>query len=145
MINEFIENFRQKHGFNRHTAMLPYVDKEDSDGEPIELEGGRKMVIQRRIISPRGIYNARGGSEQACRPRGMTKEGAQCPDLMGSIGPLTGKKLKKTKHVKTPKPEKDPKPKKPKKGKKSRRTAESSEPGDTPGPKPNPRPGDTDT
>ena len=52
MIDEFIENFRQKHGFNRHTAMLPYIDEGDSDGEPIELEGGQKMVIQRRIISP---------------------------------------------------------------------------------------------
>ena len=40
MIDEFIENFRQKHGFNRHTAMLPYFDEGDSDDEPIELEGG---------------------------------------------------------------------------------------------------------
>ena len=52
MIDEFIENFRQKHGFNRHTAMLPYKDEGDSDDEPIELEGGRKMVIRRCIISP---------------------------------------------------------------------------------------------
>ena len=52
MIDEFIENFRQKHGFNRHTAMLPYVGKGDSDGEPIELEGGQKMIIRRCIISP---------------------------------------------------------------------------------------------
>ena len=52
MIDEFIENFRQKHGFNRHTAMLPYIDEEDSDGEPIELEWGQKMVIWRCIISP---------------------------------------------------------------------------------------------
>ena len=52
MIDEFIENFRQKHGFNRHTAMLPYIDEDDSDGEPIELKGGQKMVIWRRIISP---------------------------------------------------------------------------------------------
>ena len=52
MIDKFIENFRQKHGFNHHTAMLPYVDEEDSDGEPIELKGGQKMVIWRRIISP---------------------------------------------------------------------------------------------
>ena len=51
MIDEFIENFRQKHGFNRHTAMLPYIDEDDSDGVPIELEVGRKMVIRRRIIS----------------------------------------------------------------------------------------------
>ena len=39
MINEFIDNFRQKHGFNRQTAMLPYNDEGDSDEEPIELEG----------------------------------------------------------------------------------------------------------
>ena len=52
MIDEFIENFKQKHGFNRHTAMLPYNDKDDLDSEPIELEGGQKMVIRRRIISP---------------------------------------------------------------------------------------------
>ena len=52
MIDEFIDNFRQKHGFNRQTAMLPYDDEGDSDEEPIELEGGRRMVIRRRIISP---------------------------------------------------------------------------------------------
>ena len=52
MIDEFIENFRQKHGSNCHTAMLPYNGEEDSDGEPIELEGGQKMVIWRHIISP---------------------------------------------------------------------------------------------
>ena len=28
------------------------IDEGDSDDEPIELEGGRKMVIQRCIISP---------------------------------------------------------------------------------------------
>ena len=32
--------------------MLPYVDEGDSDGEPIKLEGGQKMVIRRCIISP---------------------------------------------------------------------------------------------
>ena len=52
MIDEFIDNFRQKHGFNHQTAMLPYDDEDDSDNEPIELEGGRKMVIRRRIVSP---------------------------------------------------------------------------------------------
>ena len=52
MIDEFIDNFRHKHGFNRQTAMLPYDDEDDSDNEPIELEGGRKMVIWRRIVSP---------------------------------------------------------------------------------------------
>ena len=52
MIDEFIDNFRQKHGFNRQTAMLPYNDEGDSDEEPIELEGGCQMVIWRCIISP---------------------------------------------------------------------------------------------
>ena len=42
MIDEFIENFRRKHGFNHHTAMLPYIDEGDSDNEPIELEGGER-------------------------------------------------------------------------------------------------------
>ena len=42
MINEFIDNFRQKHGFNHHTAMLQYNDEDDLDGEPIELEGGKR-------------------------------------------------------------------------------------------------------
>ena len=52
MIDEFIDNFRHKHGFNCQTAMLPYDDEGDSDNEPIELKGGRRMVIRRRIISP---------------------------------------------------------------------------------------------
>ena len=52
MIDEFIENFRQKHGFNRHTAMLPYNDKDESYGEPIDFKGGQKMVIRRCKISP---------------------------------------------------------------------------------------------
>ena len=30
MINMFIDNFREKHGFNKHTAMLPYNDEGDS-------------------------------------------------------------------------------------------------------------------
>ena len=42
MIDEFIENFRQKYAFNRHTAVLPYVDEDDSDDEPIKLEGGER-------------------------------------------------------------------------------------------------------
>ena len=52
MIDEFIDNFRHKHGFNCQTAMLPYDDEDNSDNEPIELEGGWKMVIRRRIVSP---------------------------------------------------------------------------------------------
>ena len=31
---------------------FPYNDEGDSDEEPIELEGGRRMVIRRCIISP---------------------------------------------------------------------------------------------
>ena len=43
MIDEFLENFRQKYGFNCHTAMLPYIDEEDLDSEPIELGGGKRL------------------------------------------------------------------------------------------------------
>ena len=53
MINEFISNFREKHGFNRHMAMLPYNDEDDSETEPIHLGDGRRMRLCRRIISPR--------------------------------------------------------------------------------------------
>ena len=31
---------------------FPYIDEGDSDDEPIELEGGQRMVIRRCIISP---------------------------------------------------------------------------------------------
>ena len=65
MIDEFIENFRQKHGFNRHTAMLPYIDEDDLDGEPIKLERGMKDGDQETHNLPRRIFNAGGGSEQA--------------------------------------------------------------------------------
>ena len=44
MIDTFVQNFREKHGFNRHTAMLPYNDENDSE-EPILLEGGRRAVL----------------------------------------------------------------------------------------------------
>ena len=32
--------------------MLPYNDEGDSEEEPIHLEGGRKVVLRRKIISP---------------------------------------------------------------------------------------------
>ena len=46
MIDEFIANFRVKHGFNCMTALLPYDDEEDSDGQPIYIDGGKKMVLK---------------------------------------------------------------------------------------------------
>ena len=49
MINTFISNFREKHGFNKHTTMLPYNDEGDSEEEPIHLEGGRRVVLCRKI------------------------------------------------------------------------------------------------
>ena len=52
MIDKFINNFRHKHGFTCQTAMLQYNDEGDSDNELIELKGGWKMVIRRRIVSP---------------------------------------------------------------------------------------------
>ena len=135
MIDEFIENFRQKHGFNHHTAMLPYSDGDDSDGEPIELKGGQRMVIRRRIISPDKSLALEEDPDRlddmGARSR---KRAAPGPDGGGggSMGPPPGKKPKKAKQVKTPKPEKDPKPKKPKKGKKSKKAVESGEPNETP-------------
>ena len=131
MIDEFIENFRQKHGFNHHTAMLPYDDEDDSDNETIELEGGQKMVIRRRIISPDEATMPEEDPDRledlGARPK---KRPAPGPDggEGGSMGPPPGKKPKKAKQVKTPKPKKDPKPKQPKKGKKSKKTAETADP-----------------
>ena len=160
MIDEFIENFRKKHGFNHHTAMLPYYDEGDSDYEPIELEGGRKMIIRRCIISPDEATMPEEdpdkledlGARPKKRPAPEPEEGEG-----GSMGPPPGKKPKKAKQVKTPKPKKDPKPKQPKKGKKSKKAAEMADPGQTlqteerdptpghaPRPTPPPRPGDTD-
>ena len=135
MIDEFIDNFRQKHGFNRQTAMLPYDDEDDSDNEPIELEGGQKMVIRRRIVSPDEATMQEEDPDRledlGARPK---KRSAPGPDggEGGSMGPPPGKKPKKAKPVKTPKPKKDPKPRKPKKGKKSKKTAALGEPSEMP-------------
>ena len=113
MIDEFTENFRQKHGFNRHTAMLPYDDEDDSDNELIELEGGQKMVIRRCIISP---DEATMPEEDPGRLEDLgaqpKKRPAPGPDggEGGSMGLPPEKKPKKAKPVKTQKCKKDPKP-----------------------------------
>ena len=174
MIDEFIDNFRQKHGFNRQTAMLPYNDEGDSDEEPIELEGGRRMVIRRRIISPDEDTMQEEDPDRLedLVPR-RKKRSAPGPDggEGESMGPPPGKKPKKAKpgtpkpkpKPKTPKPKKDPKPRKPKKGKKSKETPQPEETplvgrqgedpliqeqdparGNDPVPRTAPRPGDTD-
>ena len=138
MIDEFIDNFRQKHGFNRQTAMLPYDDEGDSDEEPIELEGGHRMVIRRRIISPDENTTQEEDPDRLedLVPR-RKKRSAPGPDggEGESMGPPPGKKPKKAKpgtpkpkpKPKTPKPKKDPKPRKPKKGKKSKETPQPEE------------------
>ena len=174
MIDEFIDNFRQKHGFNRQTAMLPYDDEGDSDEEPIELEGGHRMVIQRRIISPDENTTQEEVTDRLENlvPR-RKKHSASGPD--GGEGESMrlppGKKHKKAKpgtpkpkpKPETPKPKKDPKPRKPKKGKKSKETPQPEETplvghqgedpliqeqdparGNDPVPKTAPRPGDSD-
>ena len=166
MIDEFIDNFRQKHGFNRQTAMLPYNDEGDSDEEPIELEGGRRMVIRRRIISPDEDTTQEEDPDRLedLVPR-RKKRSAPGPDggEGESMGPPPGKKPKKAKPGKAPKPKKDPKPRKPKKGKKSKETSQPEETplvghqgedpliqeqdparGNDPVPRTAPRPGDTD-
>ena len=146
MINEFIDNFRQKHGFNRQTAMLPYDDEGDSDEEPIELEGGCRMVIRRRIISPDEDTTQEEDPDRLedLVPR-RKKRSAPRPDDEESefMGPPPGKKPKKAKTgtpkpkptPKTPRPKKDPKPRKPKKGKKKARnsTDRGDSTGGTPG------------
>ena len=138
MIDEFIANFRQKHGFNRQTAMLPYNDEGDSDEEPIELEGGRRMVIRRRIISPDENTTQEEDPDRLedLVPRRKKRSAPRPDDEEGeSMGPPPGKKPKKAK-LGTPKPKpkpkmpklkKDPKPRKPKKGKKSRETPQPEE------------------
>ena len=138
MIDKFIDNFRQKHGFNRQTAMLPYNDEGDSDEEPIELEGGCRMVIRRRIISPDENTTQEEDLGQTGRPVPRRKKrSAPGPDggEGESMGPPPGKKPKKAKlgtpkpkpKPKAPKPKKDPKPRKPKKGKKSKETPQPEE------------------
>ena len=130
MIDEFIDNFRQKHGFNRQTAMLPYNDEGDSDEEPIELKGGRRMVIRRRIISPDEDTTQEEDPDRLedLVPR-RKKRSAPGPDggEGESMGPPPGKKPKKAKPGKAPKPKKDPKPRKLKKGKKSKETSQPEE------------------
>ena len=166
MIDEFIDNFRQKHGFNRQTAMLPYNDEGDSEEEPIELEGGCRMVIRRRIISPDEDTMQEEDPDRLedLVPR-RKKRSAPGPDggEGESMGPPPGKKPKKAKPGKAPKPKKDPKPRKPKKGKKSKETSQPEETplvghqgedpliqeqdparGNDPIPRTAPRPGDTD-
>ena len=59
MINTFISNFREKHGFNKHTAMLPYNDEGDSEEEPIHLEGGRKSGATQKNNLPKGFLHPR--------------------------------------------------------------------------------------
>ena len=167
MINEFIDNFQQKHGFNRQTAMLPYDDEGDSDEEPIELEGGRRMVIRRRIISPDEDTTQEEDPDRLedLVPRRKKRSVPRPDDEEGeSMGPPPRKKPKKAKmgtpkpkpKPKTPRPKKDPKPRKPKKGKKSQETPQSGETplvghqGEDPArendpvPRTAPRPGDTD-
>ena len=100
MINEFVDNFRQKHGFNRQTAMLPYDDEGDSDEEPIELEGGRRMVIRRRIISPdEGTTQEEDPDRlEDLVPRRKKRSAPRPDDEEGEfMGPPPGKKPKKAK------------------------------------------------
>ena len=166
MIDEFIDNFRRKHGFNRQTAMLPYAEEGDSDNDPIELEGGRRMVIRRRIISP---DEATTQEEDPDRLEDLVprRKKRSAPGPVGGegepMGPPPGKKPKKAKLRKTPKPKKDPKPQKPKRGRKSTENPQPEEtplvghqgedplieeqdpaPGNDPVPRTAPRLGDTD-
>ena len=135
MINAFIANFREKHGFNRHTAMLPYWDEDDSKEEPINLEGGRKAVLRRRIISPKESPTQEEGDDKlddlVTKPR--KRKAANPGEGTGQTDP-PAKKQKKEKKVKQkaakpkktatkPKKAGKPKPKK-KKAKKAKKEGE---------------------
>ena len=124
MITTFINNFREKHGFNKHTAMLPYNDESESEGEPIHLEGGCRAVLRRRIISLRESSTQEEGDhldDLGSKPR---KQPAADPDKDAEPKGPPAKRTKKEKKPKkaakwkkAPKLKKDPKPKKPKKKK----------------------------
>ena len=143
MIDKFIENFRQKHGFNRHTAMLLYNDEDDSDGEPIDLEGGQKMVIWRRIISPDEASTPEEdpdkledlGAQPKKHPAPEPEEGQG-----GSMGPPPGKKSKKA--AESGEPSKTPRTGDP--GPTPQLGEQDPTPGSALGPTPTPRPSDTD-
>ena len=120
MIDTFIQNFREKHGFNRHTAMLPYHDEGDSEEEPIHLEGGRRAVMRCRIISPRESTTQEEEGEDRLddlvskpRKRPSAKPSGEA-EPMGPPAKKTRKekKAKVAKPKKAAKPKKDPKPKK---------------------------------
>ena len=136
VIDEFVGNFRQRRGFSRQTAMLPYSDEGDSDGEPVELEGGCRMVIRRRIISPDENTTQEEDPDRLedLVPR-RKKRSAPGPDGREgvSMGPPPGKRPKKAKpgtpkpkpkpgapkpkpKPKTPRPKGDPRPRRPRGG-----------------------------
>ena len=136
MIDEFIENFRHKHGFNCQTAMLPYDDEGDSDDEPIELEGGRRMVIRRRIISPDEDTMQEEDPDKLEDLVPRPKETLSTQGLMGErVNPWDrrpGRNPRRQSRGRHQNPRKTPKPWKPKKGKKSTRTAKLGEPSEMP-------------
>ena len=117
MINTFISNFREKHGFNRHTAMLPYYDENDSEDEPIHLEGGSKVVVRRRIIAPRDSSTQEEDrlDDLVSKPK---KRPAAPSTGESEPGATPAKKAKKEKKAKVAKPKKAAKPKEPAKPKK---------------------------
>ena len=154
MINTFISNFREKHGFNKHTAMLPYRDENDSEEEPIHLEGGSTVVVRRRIISPRDSSTQEENrlddlvSKPKKRPADPTAGESEPGAAPAKKPKKDSKKQKKAAKPKTPaKPKKDPKKPKKKKAKKGGESSStpvppSGEPGPTPGatPEGEPRP-----
>ena len=111
MINTFIANFREKHGFNRHTAMLPYNDENDSEEEPIHLEGGSKVVVRRRIISPKDSSTQEEDRLDDLVSKPKKRSAAQPTGESEPMAP-PAKKARKEKKAKAAKPKKTAKPKK---------------------------------
>ena len=134
MINTFISNFQEKHGFNKHTAMLPYNDEGDSEEEPIRLEGGRRVVLRRKIIPPRDSSTSEGGDDRLddLVSQSRKRPVANLDENVGPMGPSAKKKKEKkareSKSEKDPKLKKDPKPKKPKKKKAKKQSDDDPQP-----------------
>ena len=157
MIDTFISNFREKHGFNKHTAMLPYNDENDSEDEPIHLEGGSKVVVRRRIVAPRDSSTqeedrlddlvSKPKKRPAAPTTGESEPGAAPAKKAKKEKKAKAAKQKKAAKPKPAKPKRDPKKPKKKKAKKGEEdkptptppTGESAPiPGATPGGEPRP-------
>ena len=115
----------------------PINDEDDSEEEPIHLEGGRRAVIRRRIISPRESTMQEEGEERLddLVSKSRKRKPADPEEGTGQADPPV-KKRKKEK--KAPKPKKAVKPKKAAKPKKATKPKKAKKQGEEEPPPPPP-------